>query len=382
MAQPDFMGLAGSLQGTMTNAPDDMLAAGLAELQRQAMAQFQSQQGNANQQFGALQAAQQAPSNEAPPLGALLPMIGAGINSAASGNPVYEQRSNEALVSKRADIMKRRLENLELLSGRYKEAAEAAKQSGQIVEELKFRTQYDKLLKQHDVIQKEAAEQRNFGRTTQQDKTKHGYEMEEQQLIQDRTDYRARLAETKANATLQKQLDKERRGYINTLSDNINKDHDVVEFMTVRDAYSIGQRAFNYKNNLGDILLMRMVAKTSDAKSSVREEEFKTFERAQGTLAKAGVYITKGMWGKGTLNDYGREFMLKSLNDIYSTKELQHKRAVDLYSRQADAYGVPRELVLRDYTIPGISDSTSLSQPPQAGQPQSGSWFQQNAPRK
>lgn len=135
------------------------------------------------------------------------------------------------------------------------------------------------------------------------------------------------------------------------LRKEIESNDDVTQYINIRDSYTTGLDAAKQNNSLGDIILMRMVAKTTDPRTGVREEEFRVFEKAQGELAKHGVQLTRSMWGKGRLNDYGRAAMLQSLKDIYARKLAAHRRAVAMYRGAIADYGLNEGRILRDYTL-------------------------------
>ena len=140
-----------------------------------------------------------------------------------------------------------------------------------------------------------------------------------------------------------------RAGSFNTITDNVRQDPDVKDFVTVRDAYVNGSKAAASKTSAGDIILMRYLAKISDPTTGVREEEFKTFKGAQGALARVGVQLTTEMWGKGQLNEFGRQQLMQQFQNIYETKKAAHVGAVEFYRAQAKAVGINPDLVVRNF---------------------------------
>ena len=141
-------------------------------------------------------------------------------------------------------------------------------------------------------------------------------------------------------------------------------DPDVKDFPAVRDAFTTGLDASARNNSTGDIILMRMIAKATDPTTGVREEEFRTFEGAQGELAKRGIALTKKMWGQGTLNEYGRTQLRGVLTDIYNRKHGQYRSASSLYEGLATEAGFnPKELI-RDMSV--SSDTTPAQARPAA----------------
>lgn len=139
-------------------------------------------------------------------------------------------------------------------------------------------------------------------------------------------------------------------GAMGAMTGRIQSDPDVSGFVTVRDAYTTGKDAANRNNSAGDIILMRMIAKATDPTTGVREEEFRTFQGAQGVLGRLGVRLTTNMWGGGQLTPEGRKQLKGVLDDIYSRKASAYQRRRGFYERQARSIGVDPSLVLEDLT--------------------------------
>lgn len=140
-----------------------------------------------------------------------------------------------------------------------------------------------------------------------------------------------------------------RQGAYNTIIDNVRQDPDIKDFVTVRDAYVNGEKAARSKTSAGDIILMRYLAKISDPTTGVREEEFKTFKGAQGALGRVGIQLTTEMWGKGQLNEFGRQQLMQQFQNIYETKKSAHLVAHRFYSDQARAVGIDPKYVVRNF---------------------------------
>lgn len=86
----------------------------------------------------------------------------------------------------------------------------------------------------------------------------------------------------------------------NSLASQARLDPAIKVFNDVRGSFEQGTAAYKLGNEnsapgIGDIVLMRTLAKITDPTSSVREEEFKTFESAQAALGKLGISLTKQM---------------------------------------------------------------------------------------
>ncbi len=123
---------------------------------------------------------------------------------------------------------------------------------------------------------------------------------------------------------------------LNTISDNARQDANIKDFPAVRASFETARSAVAKGNSAGDIVLMRMIAKITDPTTGVREEEFKTFEGAQGTLARYGVQLTKAMWGNGQLNDFGRQQLMQQATDIYNQRKSAYDSSVQFFTKQAD----------------------------------------------
>jgi hypothetical protein len=163
------------------------------------------------------------------------------------------------------------------------------------------------------------------------------------------------LAEAKAGAP--KTIDPtDKLKFINTLQDNIRQDPDVGGFVTIRDSYGVGKDAASMGNSAGDIVLMRMIAKVTDPTTGVREEEYRTFQGAQGSLARLGMKFSSDMVGKGQLTAVGRAALKGQLERIYQRKLANHREALGVYRKQAEAYGIDPTLVIRRYQTPTTVD--------------------------
>lgn len=145
-------------------------------------------------------------------------------------------------------------------------------------------------------------------------------------------------------------------GAINTIQDNARQDKDISLFPDVRGAYEQGIQAAKQRNSLGDIVLMRTIAKITDPASAVREEEFATFQGAAGTLPRYGVLLTSNMVGKGQLTQAGRDAIVQQLQNIYNQREAAYQSKINYYNQQAAPFGgsVP------SYSAPSSNDPLGL----------------------
>ncbi len=123
---------------------------------------------------------------------------------------------------------------------------------------------------------------------------------------------------------------------LNTISDNARQDANIKEFPAVRASFETARSAATKGNGAGDIVLMRMIAKITDPTTGVREEEFRTFEGAQSTLARFGITLTKKMWAGDRLTDSGRAQLLQQATDIYNQRKSAYDTSVQFFTKQAD----------------------------------------------
>lgn len=139
---------------------------------------------------------------------------------------------------------------------------------------------------------------------------------------------------------------------LNTISDNARLDPNVKDFAAIRAGYETARGAAQAKDSLGDIIMMRMVAKITDPSTGVREEEYRTFTGAIGTLPGYGIALTKNMIGKGKLTDSGRAALLAEINKIYGQRKNAYQNSVDAYKKQAEKAGGTAEDILPVYIAP------------------------------
>jgi LysM repeat protein len=147
-------------------------------------------------------------------------------------------------------------------------------------------------------------------------------------------------------------LSTQERTYLNQIQDNARQDPNIKSFPDVRASYETARSAATTGGGTGDIVLMRMLAKITDPSTGVREEEFKTFESAQSTLARYGIALTKKMWAGDRLSEEGRTQLLSAAEDIYKQREAAYNNSVNFYENQATNGGLPAGSVMPAYTAP------------------------------
>lgn len=158
-----------SLQNTM--GPATVQTQGEAEMERaraqldQALAQLgiraSAASGEANQAAQAYGAAAAAPMPQVDPLEALVNRIGSRTASVLSGDKSYAEGGEKRLGDMHADLVRSRVDNLTALKDQWAMKAQAAKELGNLEEELKGRAQVEKFSKTIDGLlqaQRDAAE--------------------------------------------------------------------------------------------------------------------------------------------------------------------------------------------------------------------------------
>lgn len=102
---------------------------------------------------------------------------------------------------------------------------------------------------------------------------------------------------------------------------------------------------------------MRMLAKITDPTTGVREEEYKTFESALGTLPAYGVALTSAMVGAGKLTPAGRKALLEQVQNVYDQRLGAYDSSVNYWNNQAKEYGLGSPVA--EYRAPVIDKKTN-----------------------
>lgn len=163
-------------------------------------------------------------------------------------------------------------------------------------------------------------------------------------------------------------LTHEERLYVNQIQDNARQTPEIKDFNGIRGSFEQGRTAYERANSgeatgIGDIVLMRTIAKITDPTTGVREEEFKTFEGAQSTLARFGVNLTEKWWKGDRLSDEGRKQLFIILEDIYKQRLGAYDSAVNHYKSQLSQAGLDPSLAVPYYIAPKSTDANGKSDP-------------------
>jgi hypothetical protein len=158
-------------------------------------------------------------------------------------------------------------------------------------------------------------------------------------------------------------LTKDERQYLNQIQDNARQTSQIKVFNDVRGAYEQGRAAANNPNHgIGDLVLLRTLAKITDPNSSVREEEFATFQTAQGALPRYGIQFTTGMFKGDQLTAEARKNFTQMLEDIYKQREAAYSNAVGFYQNQLAGTNIDPSLAIPYYLAP--PDGASITGTP------------------
>ena len=147
-------------------------------------------------------------------------------------------------------------------------------------------------------------------------------------------------------------LTKDERTYLNQVQDNARQQPEIKTFNDVRAAYEQGMSSAKQGTGMGDLVLLRTLAKITDPSSAVREEEFRTFAGAQGALMRYGIQLTKGMWSGERLTDDARKQFSQTLQDIYDQRSTAYTSAIDFYGKQLSDAGIDPSYVSFKYLAP------------------------------
>jgi len=156
-------------------------------------------------------------------------------------------------------------------------------------------------------------------------------------------------------------LTKDQRSALNQIQDNARQDQNIKDFPAIRASYETARSASQDKTGAGDIVLMRMVAKITDPTTGVREEEFRTFEGAQSTLARYGIQLTKQMWKGDRLTDEGRKSLFGQVESIYGQRKAAYDNSYQFYNNQATGWGLDEGSVMPYYAAP-VETTKKLTQ--------------------
>ena len=154
----------------------------------------------------------------------------------------------------------------------------------------------------------------------------------------------------------------------NRLEDNLRQNPSVKAFgelvnfgvPVVLDRFEKGET-----DSVADTILMRSLAKVTDPTTGIREEEYRTFENAIGSLNR--VFVMPQSWiGKGRLTPEGRAQMIREIQDRYDSREEDYLNQYQYYQYQAGQAGVtippPYSVVKGEFTGDGLTDDEAYQE--------------------
>lgn len=147
-------------------------------------------------------------------------------------------------------------------------------------------------------------------------------------------------------------VSKEVFGRLNTIADNARQDENLKTFAPVRASYETAREAASKGTGASDIVLMRMLAKITDPTTGVKEDEFRTFESAQGKLRELGIKFTSGMVSGDRLTDEGRNQLLEEAKAVYNQRKQAYDASYNFYTDQAIKIGGKADDVVPYYVAP------------------------------
>jgi hypothetical protein len=122
----------------------------------------------------------------------------------------------------------------------------------------------------------------------------------------------------------------------------------VKTFGKIRDSYQVIKESGKLASGFGDMAMITAYAKSLDADTGVKEQEFNNASEAIGYLQKA--YNAPSKWFSGTrLTPQGRAELLKSAESLYTTRKRSYDATAKHYSRVAKKYGVDPTDIIIDY---------------------------------
>jgi hypothetical protein len=132
-----------SLEGSMTEASSAQSS--LDALLKQLTEQSAAQQAAAAAAGQNLQTASAAPVPTVDPLSSGIEKLFGNLASAVSQNPTYGTQAQESVATQNANLAQRRLDHLKTMESQYTQMAEAARQSGNALQEMKMNEAINKV---------------------------------------------------------------------------------------------------------------------------------------------------------------------------------------------------------------------------------------------
>lgn len=146
---------------------------------------------------------------------------------------------------------------------------------------------------------------------------------------------------------------KELFSMVSDITGKIRLDPDIRDFVQIRDGFERVKAGANQQSGIGDMAVIFGYMKILDPSSTVREGEYANAENAPGIASQVRNFYNKIIDGD-KLEQPARDAYVKIAHDLYKTKEGSYKKAFNFYTNQAEHFGIPKDLILRDFgtTVP------------------------------
>jgi len=242
-----------------------------------------------------------APAPEVSGARAGLNEILGSVASILSGNQTYRESAATRLQKEQQALLDSRSQNLTRLKDLYDKRAEAAKSLGNDIAEEENRIKKDRIEKALEPINKAR---------------EHQYQMQE-------------------SAAREGSLKRDRQAsqLVNQATIRWSKPSQDME--TITDYRN--QIMQTSEDSVGDLLMLRFLARISDPRTGVREQEFETFKRAEGELKR--VFNAPRSWfGQGMLTPEGRRALRAEAEKMFRQKlssfDARREQVRAMYIRQ------------------------------------------------
>jgi len=147
---------------------------------------------------------------------------------------------------------------------------------------------------------------------------------------------------------------------MNNIQSDVFKDPDIKGYIDIRDSYNRIIASAKDPSAAGDMALIFNYMKVLDPGSTVREGEFATAQNSAGVPEIIRAQYNKVMSGK-RLSTSQRDDFVDRAKKLYAPKYDNYLDAIDFYKNKLMLFGIPEELVLRDYSG-GVTGGNNLDE--------------------
>lgn len=162
------------------------------------------------------------------------------------------------------------------------------------------------------------------------------------------------------NQGLVNSLSEEQLSLMNNIQSDVFKDPDIKGYIDIRDSYNRIIASAKDPSAAGDMALIFNYMKVLDPGSTVREGEFATAQNSAGVPEIIRAQYNKVMSGK-RLSTSQRDDFVDRAKKLYAPKYDNYLDAIDFYKNKLMLFGIPEELVLRDYSG-GVTSGNTLDE--------------------